>query len=135
MKSKRYTEEQVIRILGQVESGNPVASYYASKAYVLSFSEAIANELKGTGVTVTALCPGSTRTGFHSNAGVDAARLFDRGRGRRIDAETVARAGYKGLMRGKTVVIPGLTNQLMALLSRFTPHSLAARFVRYIQES
>lgn len=113
--------------------GPIMAVYYASKGYVLSFSEAIANELKGTGVTVTALCPGPTRTGFQSNAAVGNARLFEGSQ--LMDAATVAKVGYQGLMRGKTVVIPGLTNQLMCLSTRFSPRSLTARIVRYIQES
>ncbi|MDA0735343.1 MAG: SDR family oxidoreductase [Chloroflexi bacterium] len=113
--------------------GPIMAVYYASKAYVLSFSEAIANELKGTGVTVTALCPGPTRTGFQSNAAVGNARLFESSQ--LMSAETVAKVGYKGLMRGKTVVIPGLTNQLMSLSPRFTPRNLTTSIVRYFQQS
>ena len=79
--------------------------YYATKAYVLSFSEAIANELKGTGVTVTILCPGPTLSGFQKAAVMEDSRLV---RDKRLPtAEAVARHGYDAMILGKTVVIHG----------------------------
>ena len=112
------------------QPGPMMAVYYATKAYVLSFSEALANELKDKGVSVTALCPGPTITGFAERAeGVAATRLFIIGT---MDAPTVARAGYRALMRGKALVIPGLRNQLLALSVRLGPRSLPVKFVRYL---
>lgn len=113
------------------QPGPLMAVYYASKAYVLSFSEALANELKGTGVTVTALCPGPTRTSFQERAGVGDTPLM---RGRIADAASVARAGYCGLMAGKTVVIPGIRNRLLALAVKHLPRPLVTQAVRKIQE-
>jgi short-subunit dehydrogenase len=104
--------------------GPLMAVYYASKAYVLSFSEGIAQELVGAGVTVTALCPGPTATNFQQRASMGNARLF-RG-GLTMSPDTVARIGYAGLQSGKRVVIPGLANRLMALGARVAPSRLAA---------
>src|SRR6266478_8576760 len=93
------------------QPGPLMAVYYATKAYVISFSEALANELDGKGVTVTCLCPGATETGFAGRAGNDESRLFKKLRP--MDAKTVARAGYRGLLKGKTLVIPGFRNWLV----------------------
>ena len=87
------------------------AVYYATKAYVLSFTEALAEEVRGSGVRVSCLAPGPTDTGFAAQAGAGAARLFRRGV---MDAGRVARAGHDGLRRGKTLVIPGLRNRALA---------------------
>jgi len=111
--------------------GPLMAVYYASKAYVLSFSEALANELEGTGVTVTTLCPGPTRTGFQQRGAMGDSRLF---RGQIADARSVALAGYRGLMAGKPLVIPGFRNKLIPLVVRLSPRSVMARVVRRSQE-
>lgn len=111
--------------------GPLMAVYYASKAYVLSLSEALANELQGTGVTVTALCPGPTRTGLQQRGATGESRLFRR---RVADARTVALAGYRGLMAGRTVVIPGLGNKLIPFVVRVSPRGVMARVVRQMQE-
>jgi uncharacterized protein len=113
------------------QPGPLMAVYYASKAYVLSFSEATANELRGTGVTVTALCPGPTRTGFESRANLKESRLF---RGAVMSARAVAEAGYRGCLRGDTLVIPGWRNKLLAFAVRFLPRRLVAAVVRQFQE-
>jgi uncharacterized protein len=113
------------------QPGPFMAVYYATKAYVLSFSEALANELKGTGVTVTALCPGPTETGFGQRAQMEGTLLFKRGV---MDAKTVARAGYDGLKKGKTVVIPGVKNALLAQLVRLMPRNAVTNIVRMLQE-
>lgn len=111
--------------------GPLMAVYYASKAFVLSFSEAIRNELQGTGVTVTCLCPGPTKTGFANTAHVEDSPLFRVGV---MDAETVARIGYQGMLRGKALVIPGLRNRVTSFCTRLVPLSLAARIARKAQE-
>jgi short-subunit dehydrogenase len=112
------------------QPGPLMAVYYATKAYVLSFTEALATELNGTGITASALCPGPTHSGFQRRAGMEDSRLFDWGV---MDAGTVAAIGYRGLMKKKTVIIPGLMNRLMAFSVRFVPRSLLPRLVRVIQ--
>ena len=113
------------------QPGPLMAVYYATKAYVIMFSEAIANELKGTGVTVTCLCPGATATQFASRAGMEQAPLFKLGAMRSVD---VALAGYKGMMAGKTMVIPGLLNKTLALSVRLSPRKLVTSLSRRFTE-
>jgi len=86
------------------QPGPLMAVYYATKAYVLSFSEAIANELKGTGVTVSCLCPGPTTTGFQKRSGIEGIRLVRSPL--LMDAATVARIGYRGMMKGRLSLSP-----------------------------
>jgi uncharacterized protein len=114
------------------QPGPLMAVYYATKAYVLSFSEALANEVQGTGVTVTALCPGPTATEFQQRAQMEHARLMRSPL--MMDAAAVARVGYRALIAGKTVAIPGWANRLAAFTVRFTPRGLATRVVRQINE-
>ena len=115
------------------QPGPLMAVYYATKAYVLSFSEALADEVAGSGVTVTALCPGPTVTEFARRTGVGESRLFHSPLV--LDARTVALAGYRGMLRGKRVIVPGLGNWLFAQAVRFTPRRLATAVVRRIQET
>jgi short-subunit dehydrogenase len=115
------------------QPGPLMAVYYGTKAYVLSFSEAVANETAGTGVTVTALCPGPTITEFQKKAGMEQTRLF---RSRLVqDARTAAKAGYEGMKRGRRVVVPGLANKLLAQGVRFAPRRLLTAVIRRIQET
>ncbi len=113
------------------EPGPLMAVYYASKAYVLSFSQALGNELAGTGVSVTTLCPGITRTGFQAAGAMEDSRLVQ---GRMADAASVALAGYRGVMARKSVVIPGFANKLVPLAVRLAPRSVVTRMVRRAQE-
>jgi short-subunit dehydrogenase len=114
------------------QPGPLMAIYYATKAFVLSFSEAIGNELEGTGVSVTALCPGPTATGFQARTKLENSRLFKRMKV--MDARTVAEAGYRALMAGKPMVVPGLTNKLLALSVRVSPRSMVTKIARVMQE-
>jgi len=114
------------------QPGPLMAVYYATKAYVLSFSEALANETSGSGVTVTALCPGPTATGFQKRAGMEGTRLF--GGGDVMDSAAVARQGYEGMMRGARIVIPGLRNRLAAQAVRFAPRRVVTQIARSLQE-
>ena len=114
------------------QPGPLMAVYYATKAYVISFSEALANELGGKGVTVTCLCPGATDTGFASRAGNDKSRLFKQIGP--MDAKTVALKGYRGLMAGKTLVIPGLKNWLLAESLRISPRKLVTAISRRLMD-
>jgi hypothetical protein len=105
-----------------------MAIYYASKAYVLSFTEALAEELRGTGVTATALCPGAVATEFFDVAGVDRSSPIARSPGAKT-APFVARAGYDGMMRGRAVVVPGVLNRFGMESLRIAPRSLVPRVV------
>lgn len=111
--------------------GPYMATYYASKAYVLSFSEALAEELKGTGVNVTCLCPGPVKTGFQKAANMEKSKLMS---GKFMGAKEVVQAGYQGMITGKTVVIPGLFNRIQALIPRFLPRKLVPGIVKSAQE-
>ncbi len=114
------------------QPGPYMAVYYATKAYVLSFSEALAEELAGTGVSVTALCPGPTVTEFQEGAGIEETSLF---RGPLVmNARSVARAGWAGARRGKRIVIPGLGNKLLKEIVRFSPRRLVTAVARRIQK-
>jgi len=109
------------------QPGPGAAVYYASKAYVLHFSEALHQELRGSGVTVTALCPGPTVTEFQERAGISRALV---GRGPlMMNADPVAEAGYRGAMRGDAIVVPGLLNRIGTWLPRITPRFVARRIL------
>src|SRR5215470_1019534 len=97
-----------------------MADYYASKAYVISFTEAIAFELRGTGVTATVLCPGATATEFAAVAGNDKSPLFKSGV---ADAVSVARHGYRAMMAGRVVAIPGARNKVLIQSLRVSPRA------------
>jgi len=115
------------------QPGPLMAVYYATKAYVISLSEALANELAGTGVSVTCLCPGATATDFAARAGNDRSRLFQQVKP--MSAATVARDGYRGLMKGKTLVISGVRNWLVAESVRVAPRKMVTAVSRWISES
>jgi hypothetical protein len=102
-----------------------MAVYYATKAYVLSLSVALSEETAGTGVTVTCLCPGPTQTGFIDRAQIQNTRLANMTR--LMSSADVARAGYDGMMAGRSLVIPGLMNKIGAQSIRFVPRRVAAR--------
>ena len=120
--------EQIVAARGKIMNvssmagfvpGPYMANYFATKAYVLSFSEALAHELKGTGVTVTTLCPGVTQTGFF-----DQANMHDSGLVRHFKlptADDVGVAGYRAMQRGRGVYVVGLLNRLVVFFVRFVP--------------
>jgi short-subunit dehydrogenase len=105
------------------QPGPHMAAYFASKAYVLSLGEALAYELRGTGVSVTVLCPGATATNFFITAGNDNS-IMARHLRRMMPAEEVARLGYRGLTAGRRVVITGAMNWLVAQAGRLMPHRI-----------
>ncbi len=108
-----------------------MAAYYASKAYLLSFSEALATELQGTGVTVTALCPGPTDTDFMQVSGMSRSRLVS---GKKLaDPKRVAEFGYRAMIRGKRAAVTGPRYRLFAFLTGLAPRSLVARIVERLQ--
>ena len=113
------------------QAGPLMAVYYASKAYVLSFSEALANELAPTRVSVTCLCPGPTETGFQERAAMGNSRLVKFGM---MSAKAVALQGYRGMLAGKPLVISGVRNWLVAESVRFAPRRLVTAVSRKLAE-
>ena len=116
--------------LAAFQPGPLMSIYYSTKAFILHFSESIANELKGSGVSVTVLCPGQTRTNFQKKVS---------SREKKINfnfstAEEVAKYGYEAMMNGKTIAIPGIINKILSTIHRFIPRSLATKLMRKIQE-
>jgi short-subunit dehydrogenase len=112
------------------QPGPGMAVYCATKAYVLSLGEAVAYELRGTGVTVTTLCPGPTRTGFAAAANAESNALFSKGGAAVMSAAAVARDGYRALKRGATVVVPGVLNKIGAVSGRFAPRAVSLPLAR-----
>ena len=139
--TRLYLPEMLTRKSGRIlnvastaafQPGPLMAVYYATKAYVLHFSEAIANELQGSGVTVTCLCPGPTVTEFHKRANMLSSRMLQFGA---MDARTVAEDGYRALIAGKPVAISGFKNWLLAQSVRFSPRRLVIAIARKLQET
>jgi uncharacterized protein len=111
-------------------SGPNMAVYYATKAYVLHFSEALNEELSAANITVTALCPGPTATGFAAAARADQTSAF---KSRLPTPAQVAAYGYRAMLAGKTVAIYGIRNRLLLFLTRFVPRSILTKFTRHLQ--
>jgi short-subunit dehydrogenase len=114
------------------QPGPLMAVYYATKAYVISFSEALANEVRDSGVTVTCFCPGATHTGFAKRAGNDKSRLFKQLGA--MNVEKVALDGYRAVMEGRSLTISGAHNWLVAQSTRFAPRKLVTAISRWISE-
>ncbi|WP_226677009.1 SDR family NAD(P)-dependent oxidoreductase [Rossellomorea aquimaris] len=139
--SKYFGKEMVKRKKGQIlnvastaafQPGPLMAVYYATKAYVLSFSEALANEWAPHGVKVTALCPGATKTGFSDAAELQSSKLFQSGV---MSVEDVVEEGYKQMMTNtKTVIVPGMKNRILTQSIRFMPRKMVTSIVRKVQE-
>jgi short-subunit dehydrogenase len=118
--------------LGSTASFQPgphAAVYYATKAYVRFLSEALSEELSGTGVTATCLCPGPTETGFGEVSSMQHTLLFRHA----MRVEPVARAGYRAMRRGRTTIVTGAGNKLLALSSKFMPGAVVRKVVKAIQ--
>jgi short-subunit dehydrogenase len=138
--TKFFAKEMVKRKSGTILNVSSVAAflpgpymsvYYATKAYVLSLSLALAKEVEEHGVSVTTLCPGPTKSEFQQRAGMKNALLFKSGM---MDADEVAWAGYRGAMLGRKLVVPGIHNKLSVFLIRFAPRSLLMRIVARLQK-
>jgi short-subunit dehydrogenase len=117
------------------QPGPLMAIYYASKAFVLSFTEAIAEELTGSGVTVTALCPGPTASDFQRRAAIEHIKLVKNKSLGMMSSEEVAGIGYRGMMSGKVIVIPGIMNKLGVQSLRLGPRVIVRKAARKLQEA
>ncbi len=113
------------------QPGPFMAVYYASKAYVLHFSEALAEELSGTGATVTCLCPGPVKTNFQQRAHLGNTRMSTTPL--LVDVREVARIGYEGMKQGKGLVIPGWKNRLIVEMLRVSPRRMVTKAVSRLQ--
>jgi len=136
-----YLQDMVKRRSGKImnvastaafQSGPTMAVYYATKAYVLSFSEAIDNEVKEQEITVTTLCPGPTESGFQTAAAMEESAMV---KGKKFpSSKEVAIYGYNAMLKGKTVAIHGFMNAIMANSVRFTPRALVVKITRKLQD-
>jgi len=126
MKARREGSILNVASTAAFQAGPGFGVYFATKAYVLSFTEALHQELKGSGIHVSALCPGPTRTEFGEVAGIGRKGRFDRFS---ADAESVVAAGLRGLLRNKAVIVPGLSNKVSASSNRIIPRPLMRRIV------
>jgi short-subunit dehydrogenase len=119
MINRRRGKVLLVASTASFQPGPRMAVYFATKAYVLSFGEALAYELRGTGVTVTTLCPGATATNFFRVAGANELAFKPS-----MSAAAVARIGYRACKAGRRVVITGMLNRLLAVAGRLAPHSI-----------
>ena len=132
MLSRKRGRVMLVSSTAGFQPGPNMAVYCATKAYVLSLGEAIAHELRGTGVTVTTLCPGATHSGFAEAARVDALPLFQSSLVPRMSSADVAREGYRAMMRGKRVFITGAVNKLVAYSGRTFPRAIVFPVVQLL---
>jgi uncharacterized protein len=117
------------------QPGPWLSLYYASKAAVFSFSCALALELRGSGVTVTTLCPGGTRTEFQKRAGMDYAKIFNSTLFAPMTARSVAEIGYRATMKGRPIVVAGWKNKLMIAVSKRAPAMWAGSLAGRLNEN
>ncbi len=139
MLTKYFVTEMVLRGSGKIlnvastaafQPGPLLSVYYATKSFVLSFSEALARELRNTGVTVTTLCPGPTATEFQSHAGLTKVPLFKNMF--LMEAAPVAEKAYEAVEKGKRRVIPGINNIILSWIVRFLPKRFILSTVLYL---
>lgn len=112
------------------QPGPLMAVYFATKAFVLSFSEALVEELRDFNVTVTTLCPGATKTNFGTVANLEGSKMFSRA----MEPDQVAKKGYQAMMRGKRVIVTGGLNKAGAIGTKFMPRSVTAKIAKYVTE-
>ena len=135
--TKLYLQDMVKRGSGKIlnvastasfQPGPTMAVYCATKAYVLSFTEAVSNEVSDKGITITALCPGATETGFQAAGAMEDSNLF---KGKKLpSAKNVAEYGYTSMIKGKTVAIHGFMNYIMSNSIRFIPRAMVLKVSR-----
>lgn len=139
--TKLFLKDMVERKTGRImnvastaafQSGPTMAVYYATKAYVLSFSEAVENEVRDKGITITTLCPGATESGFQTAAKMEESSLV---KGKKLpSAKAVAKYGFEAMMKGKKVSIHGIKNFILASSVRFMPRSVVVKTTRKLQD-
>lgn len=137
--TKLYLQDMVKRRSGKMmnvastaafQPGPKMAIYCATKAYVLSFSEAVSNEVSDKRITITALCPGATETGFKTAAALDESKLF---KDKKLPtAKEVAKYGYDAMIKGKAVAIHGMLNYILANAIRFIPRAVILKVSRQV---
>jgi short-subunit dehydrogenase len=139
--SKYFLKEMLERNSGKIlnvasiaafQPGPYMSVYYGSKAFVLSFTEAVRNEIRKTGVSMSALCPGPVETEFEKSSELTKSKLFSKLKP--VTAKKVAYAGYKGLMKNKAVIIPGFLNRFVVTAGVFVPTGIKVNMARKIQE-
>ena len=135
---QRSTDEEnlilnVSSIAGFVP-GPQVSVHFATRAYILSFSLALTDEMRGSDVHVTCLCPGPTRSAFFERAGMNDVRLASGKPIKLMDAQDVAKIGYKALKRRKMMVVPGYRNKALAFFAVVAPRGLAIRATRWLMD-
>lgn len=131
MKARKFGKILNISSTAAFQAGPLMAVYYASKAYVLSFSEAIGTELEGTGIAVTAFCPGPTESGFQQRAAMEDSKLVQSGL---MSAAAVAQIGYNALIKNQRVVVPGFSNKVLVFATRLLPRSIVTHMVMNMQQ-
>lgn len=124
MVARRRGRVMLVASTAAFQPGPQMAVYCATKAYVLSFGEAVAWELRGSGVTVTTLCPGATRTNFSQAAGMERSGLFRGGMIPVMTSAEVAQHGVRAMLAGRRVIVTGVTNKISALFGRLAPHAV-----------
>ena len=139
--TRLFLNDMVVRKSGKImnlastaafQPGPIMAVYFATKAYVLSFSQAIGNEVRNKGITVTALCPGATESGFQAASAMEESALV---KGKKLpSSKEVAVYGYKAMMKGKAVAIHGLMNRILINSARLVPRSIVVKIARKLSE-
>jgi short-subunit dehydrogenase len=139
--TRLYLNDMVSRKQGKImnvastaafQSGPTMAVYFATKAYVLSFSEALDNEVKEFGISVTTLCPGPTESGFQAMAAMEESAMV---KGRKLpSSQQVATYGYQAMLKGKTIAIHGTMNWIMAHSVNFVPRKIVVKLTRALQD-
>lgn len=134
MLDRRRGRILIVASLAGFQPGPLMAVYYATKAFLISFSEALQEELRGTGVSVTVMCPGPTRTNFGRRARMLSSRLFSGRTLRVMEAAPVARHGYRAMLAGRMFSVPGIGNKALMLASKFSPRVVTRRVTKFLQD-
>ena len=127
---KKHKDGKILNVAstGSFQAGPMIGVYYATKAYVLSISTAIREEAKDYGIDVVTLCPGATKTEFCKRAGKEDL-------GNAMSSDDVARIGYRGLLKNKAIIVPGIFNKFAVVVSKVLPYTFMAKIVKKIQSS
>lgn len=132
----RQGENMILNVssIAGLVPGPLVSVHFATRAYILSFSQALSNELQGSDVHVTCLCPGPTKSAFFGRAGMSDVRLASDKPIKLMDAHAVAAIGYNALKKRKVIVVPGYRNKILAFMATIAPRALAVKLTRWFME-